>query len=45
MINQDFLMYSVCESRLGELLVEKEAVSMSEELRDKVRERYAEASP
>ena len=38
-------MYSVCESRLGELLVEKEAVSMSEELRDKVRERYAEASP
>jgi len=37
-------MYSVCESRLGELLVEKEAVSMGEELRDKVRERYAEAA-
>jgi arsenite methyltransferase len=44
LINQHFLMYSICESRLGELLVEKEAVSMSEELRDKVRERYAEAA-
>jgi arsenite methyltransferase len=44
LIDQDFLMYSVCECDWLSFWSTKGADWMSEELREKVRERYAEAA-